>query len=85
MPAKTIQQQPVALPQVAQVTYVVPSVGVNVDYSYSYTPVDETGAPVGEKRALSGTATGPTAQEIRNWITTHVLPPINAHEGTEPE
>jgi len=82
MPAKTIQQQPVTLAHVQQVTYILFPTGTSVDFSYSYTPVDETGAPVGEKRALSGTKTGPTAAEIRNWITTKVLPDINAHEGT---
>jgi hypothetical protein len=82
MAEKVIRQQPVALPHVQQVTYVVPAVGVNIDYSFSYTPVDETGVPVGEKRALSGTKTGPEAQAIRNWITTNVLPELNAHEGT---
>jgi hypothetical protein len=82
MPAKTIQQQPVTLAHTNQVTYVATATGLNVDFSYSYTPVDETGKAVGEKRVLSGTKTGPAATEIRDWITAKVLPEINAHEGT---
>jgi hypothetical protein len=82
VPAKTIQQQPVTLKETNQVTYILFPTGTSVDFSYSYTPVDETGTPVGEKRALSGTKTGPTATEIRDWITTKVLPELNAHEGT---
>jgi hypothetical protein len=81
MPEKTILQQPVTLAEVAQVTYIVYATG-GIDYSYSYTPVDETGGPVGEKRALSGSKSGAAATEIRTWITNEVLPEINAHEGT---
>jgi hypothetical protein len=81
MPAKQILQQPVLLAHVQQVTYILYATG-GIDFSYSYTPEDETGAPVGEKRALGGTKTGPAAQEIRDWITTKVLPELNAHEGT---
>jgi hypothetical protein len=81
MPAKTIQQQPVDLTHVQQVTYVVYATG-GIDFSYSYTPEDETGTPVGEKRALSGTKTGPAAQEIRDWINTHAIVEINEAEGT---
>jgi hypothetical protein len=82
MPAKTILQQPVTLTQTNQVTYILFTTGTSVDFSYSYTPVDQAGKPVGEKRVLSGTKTGPTAAEIRDWITTKVLPEINTHEGT---
>jgi hypothetical protein len=82
MPEKTIRQQPVTLTETNQVTYLLFPTGTSVDFSYSYTPVDETGAPVGEKRVLGGTKTGPAATEIRNWITTKVLPDINAAEGT---
>jgi hypothetical protein len=82
MAEKIIRQQPVTLTETNQVTYILFPTGTAVDYSYAYTPVDETGAPVGEKRALSGTATGTEAAEIRNWITTHVLPSINSAEGT---
>jgi hypothetical protein len=81
MPEKTIRQQPVTLGEVSQVTYIVYATG-GIDYSYSYTPVDETGAPVGEKRALSGSKSGAGANEIRTWITNEVLPEINTHEGT---
>jgi hypothetical protein len=81
MPAKTIQQQPVLLAHVQQVTYVVYQTG-GIDFSYSYTPVDETGNPVGEKRVLSGSKSGAAATEIKDWITTKVLPEINTHEGT---
>jgi hypothetical protein len=82
MPEKTIRQQPITLTETNQVTYILFTTGTSVDFSYSYTPVDETGTPVGEKRVLGGTKTGPTAQEIRDWITTKVLPEINTHEGT---
>jgi hypothetical protein len=82
MPAKTIQQQPVLLEHVQQVTYILFSTGTSLDFTYAYTPVDETGAPVGEKRVLGGTKTGPAAAEIRDWITTKVLPELNVHEGT---
>jgi hypothetical protein len=81
MPAKTIQQQPVDLTHVQAVSYVVHPTG-GIDYSYSYTPEDETGAPVGEKRVLSGTKSGAAAIEIRTWITNEVLPEVNEHEGT---
>jgi hypothetical protein len=79
---KVIRQQPVTLTETNQVVYILFPTGTSVDFSYSYTPVDETGTPVGEKRVLSGTKTGPTATEIRDWITTKVLPELNAHEGT---
>jgi hypothetical protein len=82
MAEKVIRQQPVTLAHVQQVTYILFSTGTAVDFSYSYTPLDEIGTPVGEKRVLSGTKTGPTATEIRDWITTKVLPELNAHEGT---
>jgi hypothetical protein len=81
MPEKTILQQPVTLNHVQQVSYIVYATG-GIDYSYAYTPVDETGTAVGERRVLAGTKTGPSAQEIRTWITNEVLPEINAHEGT---
>jgi hypothetical protein len=82
MAEKMIRQQPVTLVETNQVTYILFPTGTSIDFSYSYTPVDETGMPVGEKRVLSGTKTGPAAQEIRDWITTKVLPEINMHEGT---
>jgi hypothetical protein len=81
MPAKTIQQQPVLLTHVQQVTYILYATG-GLDFSYSYTPVDETGTPVGEKRVLGGSKSGAAATEIKDWITMKVLPEINAHEGT---
>lgn len=82
MPEKTIRQQPVTLDHVSQVSYLVYGTTGGVDFSYSYTPVDETGTPVGEKRVLSGTKTGPTAAEIRDWINTHAVVEINQAEGT---
>jgi hypothetical protein len=82
MAGKVITQQPVTLDHLSQVTYVPYGTTGGIDFSYSYTPVDETGTPVGEKRVLSGTKTGPAAAEIRDWITTKVLPELNAHEGT---
>jgi hypothetical protein len=81
MPEKTILQQPVTLAEVSQVTYIVYVTG-GLDFSYSYTPVDDTGNPVGEKRVLGGSKSGAAATEIKDWITTKVLPEINAHEGT---
>jgi hypothetical protein len=81
MPEKTIRQQPVTLNEINSVTYVVFPTG-GIDTSYLYTPVDETGAPVGEKRVLSGSKAGAAANEIKTWITNEVLPEINAHEGT---
>jgi hypothetical protein len=82
MAEKVIHQQPVTLADTNQVTYLLFPTGTSVDFSYSYTPVDETGTPVGEKRVLSGTKTGPTAQEIRTWIEQHAVIEINAAEGT---
>jgi hypothetical protein len=81
MPAKTIQQQPVTLAEVAQVVYIVYPTG-GIDYNYKYTPIDDTGGPIGEPRVLGGTKSGAAGEEIRTWITTKVLPEINAHEGT---
>ncbi len=81
MAEKTIKQQPVTLAHVQQVSYIVYATG-GVDFSYSYTPVDDRGDPVGEKRSLSGSKSGAAATEIKNWITTKVLPEINTHEGT---
>jgi hypothetical protein len=82
MPAKTIQQQPVQLKHVSQVLYVVHEPSGAIDTSYVYRPVDETGAFIGEARALTDTKTGAAAVEIVDWITSHVVPEINAHEGT---
>jgi hypothetical protein len=81
MAAKTIQQQPVLLEHVQQVTYIVYPTG-GIDFSYSYTPIDDTGAPVGEKRALSGSKSGAAAQEIKDWINQHAVVEINSAEGT---
>jgi hypothetical protein len=81
MAAKTIQQQPVALGQVSQVVYIVYQTG-GVDSNYLYTPVDETGKPVGETRSLTDSHAGAAAQVIKDWINAQVIPPINAHEGT---
>jgi hypothetical protein len=81
MAEKVIRQQPVTLNEVVNVTYILYPTG-GVDISYVYTPVDETGTPIGEKRVLGGSKSGAAATEIKNWITTKVLPEINAHEGT---
>jgi hypothetical protein len=81
MAEKVIRQQPVMLAQVTQVTYILYQTG-GLDASYLYRPVDETGKPVGETRALTDSKSGAAATEIKNWITTKVLPEINAHEGT---
>jgi hypothetical protein len=81
MPEKTLRQQPVTLDEVVNVTYILYATG-GVDSSYVYTPVDETGAPVGEKRALSGSKSGAAAAEIRTWIEQHALIEINQAEGT---
>jgi hypothetical protein len=81
MAAKTIQQQPVSLAQVSQVTYVLYPTG-GIDSSYLYRPVDETGTPIGETRSLTQSHAGAAANEIKTWITNEVLPVINAEEGT---
>jgi hypothetical protein len=81
MPEKTIRQQPVTLAQFSQLNYIVYGTG-GIDFSYLYRPVDETGTPIGETRTLSGTKTGPAAQEIKTWIEQHALVEINQHEGT---
>jgi hypothetical protein len=82
MAEKVIRQQPVSLDHIQQVTYLLyPGTGP-LDFTYAYTPVDETGTPVGEKRILGGTKTGPEATVIRDWVTTNVLPSLNEHEGT---
>jgi hypothetical protein len=82
MAEKIIRQQPVTLDHLSQVTYVPYGTTGGIDFSYSYTPVDETGTPVGEKRVLSGTKTGPEAAEIRTWIEQHAVVEINSAEGT---
>jgi hypothetical protein len=82
MAEKVIRQQPVTLAETNQVTYILFPTGTSLDFNYAYTPVDETGTPVGEKRILGGTKTGPAAAEILDWITTKVLPELNVHEGT---
>jgi hypothetical protein len=82
MPEKTILQQPVTLAEVNRVTYVLYPTGGALDFDYLYQPVDELGNPVGEKRTLGGSKTGPAAQEIRDWITSHALIEINQAEGT---
>jgi hypothetical protein len=81
MPEKTIRQQPVTLAEMVNVTYVLYPTG-GIDISYVYTPVDETGTPIGEKRVLGGSKSGAAATEIRTWITNEVLPEVNAAEGT---
>jgi hypothetical protein len=82
MPEKTIRQQPVTLAEVSRVSYLLYPTGGALDVDYLYAPVDETGTPVGEKRTMGGSVTGPEAQKIQEWITTEVLPAINAKEGT---
>jgi hypothetical protein len=81
MAEKVIRQQPVTLNHLSQINYIFYGPG-GVDFSYSYTPVDETGAPVGEKRVLGGTKTGPAAEEIKTWAEQHALIECNQHEGT---
>jgi hypothetical protein len=81
MAEKVIHQQPVLFEHLYRVSYLIfPPAGIDVDYAY--TPVDETGKPVGERRVLHDSRTGANAQAIRDWIETQVLPEINAHEGT---
>jgi hypothetical protein len=82
MPEKTIRQQPVTLAEVSRVSYLLYPTGGALDVDYLYQPVDELGNPVGEKRTMGGSVTGPEAEKIRNWISTEVLPAINAKEGT---
>jgi hypothetical protein len=67
---------------VTRVTYILYPTGGALDIDYLYGPVDETGTPVGEKRTMGGSVTGPEAQKIKDWITAEVLPAINAHENT---
>src|SRR4029450_1108572 len=81
MAEKVIRQQPVTLAHVTQVIYIVYQTG-GVDSSYVYTPVDETGRVIGEPRSLTDSKSGAAATEIKNWITTKVLPEINLEEGT---
>jgi hypothetical protein len=81
MAEKVIRQQPVTLTQLTQVNYFLYPTG-GIDTNYIYTPVDETGKPVGEPRSLTDSKSGAAATEIKNWLTTKVLPEINAHEGT---
>jgi hypothetical protein len=81
VPAKTIQQQPVALEHLTQVIYLVYQTG-GIDSNYVYTPVDETGRAIGEPRSLTDSHAGAAAQKIQEWIAAEVLPAINAHEGT---
>jgi hypothetical protein len=81
MPAKTIQQQPVAIAHLTQVIYILYPTG-GIDSNYLYRPVDETGTPVGETRSLTQSHAGAGAAEIKTWITNEVLPVINAEEGT---
>lgn len=81
MAEKMIRQQPVTLNELSVVSYVLHPTG-GIDVSYNYTPVDETGDPVGEKRNLSGSKSGAAAIEIKDWITAKVLPEINLAEGT---
>jgi hypothetical protein len=81
MAEKVIRQQPVLFEHLYRVSYLIfPPSGIDVDYAY--TPVDETGKPVGERRVMGGSVAGAQAQAIRDWIETKVLPEINAHEGT---
>jgi hypothetical protein len=79
---KVIRQQPVTLTEVSRVSYLLYPTGGALDIDYLYAPVDETGTPVGEKRTMGGSVTGPEAQKIQDWITAEVLPAINAKEGT---
>jgi hypothetical protein len=82
VPEKTIRQQPVTLAEVSRVSYILYPTGGALDVDYLYRPVDELGNPVGEKRTMGGSVTGPEAQKIRDWITAEVLPAINEKEGT---
>jgi hypothetical protein len=82
MAEKVIRQQPVTLAETNRVTYILYPTGGALDVDYLYQPVDETGNPVGEKRTMGGSVTGPEAQKIQEWITAEVLPAINQKEGT---
>jgi hypothetical protein len=81
MAEKTIRQQSVTLAQLTQVNYFLHPTG-GVDSNYLYTPVDETGTPVGETRSLTDSHAGAAAQVIKDWINAQVIPAINAEEGT---
>jgi hypothetical protein len=81
MAEKVIRQQPVTVAHLSQVIYIVYPTGI-IDTSYIYTPVDETGKPVGEARSLTDAKSGAAAQPIKDWIDAQVIPPINQHEGT---
>jgi hypothetical protein len=81
VPTKTIVQQPVTLAEISRVTYLLYPTGA-LDFDYLYQPIDDQGNPVGEKRTLGGAKTGPAAQEIRDWITSHAVIEINQAEGT---
>jgi hypothetical protein len=81
MAEKTIRQQPVTLAEVNQVVYIVHPTG-GIDVQTNYTPVDETGTPVGERRTYGGALQGANAEETQNWINTMIVPELNAHEGT---
>src|SRR4030095_6134579 len=83
MAEKTIRQQPVTLAHVSQVVYILYPTG-GIDSNYLYTPVDETGKPVGETRSLTQSHAGAAAKQIKTWITNEVWPFINAEEGTYP-
>jgi hypothetical protein len=82
MAEKVIRQQSVTLAEVSRVTYLLYPTGGALDIDYLYQPKDDAGNFVGEKRTFGGSVTGPEATEIKQWIETHVLPAINAAEGT---
>jgi hypothetical protein len=82
MAGKVLTQQPVTLAQFSQLNYIVYGATGGIDFSYLYRPVDETGTPIGETRSLSGTKTGPAAEEIRAWLEQHALIEVNQAEGT---
>ena len=45
-----------------------------------YVPEDDTGAPIGEPRSLSGAVTD--AADLFAWVDRIIVPAINAQEGT---
>jgi len=79
MPNKTIVQKPVGKADLKNVSLLLEA-GVKT-WNTTYTPKDDTGAPIGEEPRVIG---GTLAQDpgLWAWIDAVVIPAINAKEGT---
>jgi hypothetical protein len=77
VPDKTIIQKHLTRNEIGSI---VVTMGTNAAWNAVYTPLDSTGAPIGQPRSFQ--AVFGSDPEFLSWVTNIVLPALNAHEGT---